>query len=167
MAFFPPWFTGARKFCRFTGSAVSCTHLVVSKSNSACTCFYLVNMVLGWLYTFPFGSKNGKFSRWWAICCFLLEGVSWPSQVLVKTLLMSRSWVGLEVGGFNKWKMMCFFVGSFRMMGSDFSLPDDFKNRVEIGRIGCFLFVPLIADWILLWTAMNWKTCEFLAAGWA
>ena len=32
------------------------------------------------------------------------------------------------------------FVGSFRMMGSDFSLPDtgNSKNKVETGRIGCF-----------------------------
>lgn len=146
MAFFPPSFTGARTFWRFTGSALICTHLVVSKSNSAFTS-----------WTWCLGDYSTLSLSLLATKTAYFHGVSWPSQVLVKTLLMSRSWGWVGSWGIQQVEDDVCFAGSFRMMASDFSLPDDFKNKVEIGRIGCFLFVPLIADWILLWTAMNWK----------
>lgn len=89
-------------------------------------------------FAFPFWDKKrqiftgvGDLLLFYGRCFLAISGLG-EDTLDVQILGWVASW------GIQQVEDDVFFAGSFRMMGSDFSLPDNFKNKVEIGSIGCF-----------------------------
>ena len=75
--------------------------------------------------------------------------------------------VGSEVGGFNKWKMMCVLLVLLGWWHRIFLCQMTSRTRwrlVELDVFCLFLWLLIESCYERLWIE---KTCEFLAAGWA